>query len=82
MLLIELEYILSLNPGSSVLTATVSSIRVQSVVGCTAALRTGRRGQAKVGTVAVVMGTLIGALLTGGVEHQDVQHQLQLALRT
>lgn len=51
-------------------------------MGGTAALGTSRRGQAKVGTVAIVVGTLVGTLLTGGVEHQDVQHQLQLALRT
>ena len=48
----------------------------------TAALGASRCGQAEVGTVAIVMGAVIGAILPGGVEHQDVQHQLQLALRT
>lgn len=66
---------------SSVLTATVSLIRIQGVMGSTPALSSSGRGQAEVGTVAIVMQTLISAMLTGGVEHKDVQHQLQLALR-
>lgn len=65
----------------SLLTAAVPAVRVQSVVGGAAALRTGGRGQAQVGTVAIVEGTLIGAVLTGRVEDQDVHHQLQLTLR-
>lgn len=66
---------------SAVLTATVSSIWVQGVVGGTPALGTSRSGQAEVGTVAVVVCALISAILTRRVEDQDVQHQLKLALR-
>lgn len=47
-----------------------------------AAPGTSGRGQAEMRTVAVVIGALIGTVLAGGVEHQDVQHQLQLALMT
>lgn len=64
------------------LTAAVPPIRVQGVVGSATALGTGGRGQAQMGTVAVVERAAIGAVLAGGVEHQDVQHQLQLTLRT
>lgn len=56
----------------SALTATVSSIGVQGVVGGTAALGTSGCSQAQVGTVAVVMGALVGTVLAGGVEHQYV----------
>lgn len=51
-------------------------------MGGTAASGTSGRSQAQMGTVAIVKGTLIGTILTGGMEHQDVQHQLQLALMT
>lgn len=71
-----------LNPSGPVLTATVLSIRAQSIVGGTAATGSSRCSETKVGTVSVIMWALIVTLLTGVVEHQDVQHQLQLALRT
>ena len=77
-----ISWCFSTNSNTLLLTATVLSITVQSVVGGTATLGTSRCGEAKVGTVAVVMWAIVGTLLTGGMEHQDVQHQLQLALKT
>ena len=50
-----LPHTFSLSPTISVLTATVSSISVQSVVRGTAALGTSGRGEAKVGTVSIVV---------------------------
>ena len=46
----------------------------------TAALGAGGRGQTQMGAVSIVEGAVVGSVLPGRVEHQDVQHQLQLAL--
>lgn len=49
-------------------------------MGGTAALGAGGRRQAQVGTVAVVLGTVIGTVLARGVEDQDVHNVLQVSL--
>lgn len=49
-------------------------------MGGTAALGAGGRRQAQVGTVAVVLGAVVGTVLAGGVEDQDVHDVLQVSL--
>ncbi|PWA19926.1 hypothetical protein CCH79_00016577 [Gambusia affinis] len=57
------------------------ALGVEGVVEGAAALSPSRSGQAEMATVPIVLRAFIGPILAGGVEHQDVQHQLQLTLR-
>lgn len=66
--------------GIKALTAAVAAAWVQRVVRSTATAVASRDGKAQLPTLAIAVHTVIEAILTGGVEHQDVHDEVQVAL--
>lgn len=62
------------------LTAAVAAAGVQCVVRSTATAVASRDGEAQLPTLAIAVHAVVEAVLTGGVEHQDVHDKVQVAL--
>lgn len=65
---------------SEALTAAVAAAGVQGIMRGAAAAVAAGDGQAQLATLPVVVHAVVEAVLAGGVEHQDVHHEVQVAL--
>lgn len=66
--------------GIKALTAAVAAAGVQRVVGSTATAVASGDGEAQLPTLAIAVHAVVEAILTGGVEHQDVHDEVQVTL--
>lgn len=66
--------------GGKALTAAVAAAGVQGVVRSAATAVASGDGEAQLPTLAIVVHAVIEAILTGGVEHQDVHDEVQVTL--
>lgn len=66
--------------GIKALTAAVAAAGVQRVVRSTATAVASRDGEAQLPTLAIAVHAVVEAILTGGVEHQDVHDEVQVTL--
>ena len=65
---------------SKALTAAVAAAGVQGVMRGAAAAVAAGDGEAQLATLPIVVHAVVEAVLAGGVEHQDVHHEVQVAL--